>query len=83
MQGVLRVDGLRVGRYTDFGNDRVLHQRIRRLADVHLSRFPGGFHARCRVHRIAPDVVLELLHAHDARDDGAGSNTVVAYATST
>jgi len=47
-------------------------QRIGRLADVHLSHFTAALHAAGRVHGIAPDVVGELLHAHDARYHRAG-----------
>ena len=46
---------------TVFGNDRILHQRKRRLTDGHLSRLAAALHAAGRVHRIAPAFVIELF----------------------
>ena len=56
------------------------NQRIRTLAGVHLPHLAAALsrkigtmtHAARRVHRIAPDIVLEFLHTYDASDNGAG-----------
>ena len=40
------------------------------LGDLDAAHDPAGVHAGRHVHGVAPDVVLGLLGAHDARDHG-------------
>jgi len=61
------------GTHWQLGTDNgVLDKRVRVPADVHAAHLAAGFHAGGGVHGIAPDVVLEFLHAHDAGHHGSG-----------
>jgi len=52
-----------------------LYQRIGRLTDVDLANLTAALHTTCRVHRIAPDVVLEFLHAYEPAVGGCRADT--------